>query len=164
MMDRLWRLISFSVLALLFLFAPKMVNAEKKIIIGGIEEVVLLPWGVKLPARVDTGAAKSSLDAREIKVRDDRVEFKLPQKYGDLQLRLPVVEWKHVRTPGGLERRPIVELEICLGSKRIHTKVNLTDRSMVKYPLILGRNFLKEDYVVDVKRRKTAPPSCPETP
>jgi hypothetical protein len=164
MMDKLWKLISLSVLALLFLFAPKMVNAEEKIIIGGIEEVVLLPWGVKLPARVDTGAAKSSLDAREIKVRDDRVEFKLPQKYGDLQLRLPVVEWKHVRTPGGLERRPIVELEICLGSKRIHTKVNLTDRSMVKYPLILGRNFLKEDYVVDVKRRKTAPPSCPETP
>jgi hypothetical protein len=164
MMDRLWRLISLSVLALLFLFAPKMVNAEKKIIIGGIEEVVLLPWGVKLPARVDTGAAKSSLDAREIKVRDDRVEFKLPQKYGDLQLRLPVVEWRHVRTPGGLERRPIVELEICLGSKRIHTKVNLTDRSMVKYPLILGRNFLKEDYVVDVKRRKTAPPICPDIP
>ena len=80
MMDRLWRLISLSVLALLFLFAPKMVNAVEKIIIGGIEEVVLLPWGVKLPARVDTGAAKSSLDAREIKVRDDRVEFKLPQK------------------------------------------------------------------------------------
>ena len=79
-------------------------------------------------------------------------------------MRLPVVEWKHVRTPSGLERRPIVELEICLGSKRIHTKVNLTDRSMVKYPLILGRNFLKEDYVVDVKRRKTAPPICPDIP
>lgn len=163
-MDRLWRLISLLVLALLFLFAPKMVNAEEKIIIGGIEEVVLLPWGVKLPARVDTGAAKSSLDAREIKVRDDMVEFKLPKKYGDLQLRLPVVEWKHVRTPSGRERRPIVELEICLGSKRIHTKVNLTDRSMVKYPVILGRNFLKEDYVVDVKRRKTAPPICPDIP
>jgi hypothetical protein len=141
-----------------------MVNAEEKIIIGGIEEVVLLPWGVKLPARVDTGAAKSSLDAREIKVRDDRVEFKLPQKYSGLQLRLPVAEWKHVRTPGGRERRPIVELEICLGSKRIRTKVNLTDRSLVKYPLILGRNFLKEDYVVDVKRRKTAPPICLDIP
>jgi hypothetical protein len=164
MLDRLWKLISLSVLALLFLFAPKMVNAEEKIIIGGIEEVVLLPWGVKLPARVDTGAAKSSLDAREIKVRDDRVEFKLPQKYGGLQLRLPVAEWKHVRTPGGRERRPIVELEICLGSKRIRTKVNLTDRSLVKYPLILGRNFLKEDYVVDVKRRKTAPPICLDIP
>jgi hypothetical protein len=164
MIDRLWRLISLLLLALLFLFAPKMVNAEEKIIIGGIEEVVLLPWGVKLPARVDTGAAKSSLDAREIKVRDDRIEFKLPKKYGDLKLRLPVVEWKHVRTPSGLERRPIVELVICLGSKRILTKVNLTDRSMVKYPLILGRNFLKEDYVVDVKRRKTAPPICPDIP
>jgi len=164
MMDKLWRLVSLSILAPLFLLTPGTIGAEEKIVIGAIEDVILLPWGVKLPARVDTGAAKSSLDAREIKVRDDRVEFKLPKKYGDLQLRLPVVEWKHVRTPSGRERRPIVELEICLGSKRIHTKMNLTDRSMVKYPLILGRNFLKEDYVVDVKRRKTAPPICPDIP
>jgi len=164
MMDKLWRLVSLSILAPLFLLTPGTIGAEEKIVIGAIEDVILLPWGVRLPARVDTGAAKSSLDAREIKVRDDRVEFKLPKKYGDLQLRLPVVEWKHVRTPSGRERRPIVELEICLGSKRIHTKMNLTDRSMVKYPLILGRNFLKEDYVVDVKRRKTAPPICPDIP
>jgi hypothetical protein len=79
-------------------------------------------------------------------------------------MRLPVIDWKHVRTPEGLERRPIVELEICLGSKRIRTEVNLADRSMVKYPLILGRNFLREDYVVDVKRRRTAPPNCPKIP
>jgi len=57
-----------------------------------------------------------------------------------------------------------VELEICLGSRRIRTLVNLADRSMVKYPLILGRNFLKEKFVVDVKRRRTAKPNCPEIP
>ena len=163
-MDRLLSLFSLSILASFFLFTPQMVSAEEKVTIGGVEDVILLPWGVKLPARIDTGAAKSSLDARELKVQDDMVEFKLPQKYGDLQLRLPIIEWRHIRTPEGLERRPIVELEICLGSKRLRTKVNLTDRSMVKYPLILGRNFLKEDFVVDVKRRKTTPPSCPEIP
>jgi hypothetical protein len=151
-------------LATLFLLVPEAVSAEEKIIIGSIEDVILLPWGVRLPARVDTGAAKSSLDARELRVQDDMVEFKLPQKYGGLELRLPMIEWRHIRTPEGRERRPIVELEICLGSKRIRTKVNLTDRSMVKYPLILGRNFLKEDYVVDVKRRRTAPPNCPKIP
>jgi hypothetical protein len=155
-----WILIS--TLVMLSLLVPGTIYADEKIVIGGIEEVILLPWGVRLPARIDTGAAKSSLDARELKVQDDMVEFKLPKKHGDLQLRLPIIEWRHVRTPEGLEPRPIVELEICLGSKRIRTEVNLANRSMVKYPLILGRNFLREDYIVDVKRRKTAPPNCPK--
>jgi hypothetical protein len=145
-------------------FLPGTAEAGEKIIIGTIEEVILLPWGMKLPARIDTGAAKSSIDARKLSVQGDMVEFKLPQKYGGLQLRLPIVEWKHVRTPEGLDRRPIVELEICIGSKRIRTKVNLSDRSMVKYPMILGRNFLQENFIVDVKRRRTAKPNCPDAP
>ena len=157
-----WILISAFVL--LSLLVPGTADAEEKIIIGGIEEVVLLPWGVRLPARIDTGAAKSSLDAQELKVRDDMVEFKLPKKHGGLRLRLPIIEWRHIRTPEGLEPRPVVELEICLGSRRIRTEVNLADRSMVKYPLILGRNFLKENYIVDVKRRRTTPPNCPDIP
>ena len=150
--------------AMLSLLVPGTADAEEKIIIGGIEEVILLPWGVRLPARIDTGAAKSSLDAQELKVRDDMVEFKLPKKHGGLKLRLPIIEWRHIRTPEGLEPRPVVELEICLGSRRIRTEVNLADRSKVKYPLILGRNFLKENYIVDVKRRKTAPPNCSDIP
>ena len=164
MMDRLLSLFSLSVLASFLLFTPEMVSADEKVTIGTVEDVILLPWSVKLPARIDTGAAKSSLDARELKVHEDRVEFKLPREYGSLHLRLPIIEWRHVRTPEGLERRPIVELEICLGSKRIRTLVNLADRSMVKYPLILGRNFLKEDFVVDVKRRRTAKPNCSDIP
>jgi len=164
MMDRMLNLFSLSVLVGFFLFIPEMVSAEGKVTIGTVEDVILLPWRVKLPARIDTGAAKSSLDARELKVNEDRVEFKLPREYGGLHLRLPIVEWRHVRTPEGLERRPIVELEICFGSKRIRTLVNLADRSMVKYPLILGRNFLKENFIVDVKRRRTSKPNCPDIP
>jgi hypothetical protein len=151
-------------LVMLSLLVSGTAGAEEKITIGAVEDVIFLPWGVRLPARIDTGAAKSSLDARELTVQDDMVEFKLPPKYGGLQLRLPIVEWKHVRTPEGLDRRPIVELEICLGSKRIRTEVNLSDRSMVKYPLILGRNFLQENFIVDVKRRRTAKPNCPDAP
>jgi len=163
-MDRRLGLFSLSVLASFLLFSPEMIRAEEKVTIGTIEEVILLPWRVKLPVRIDTGAAKSSLDARELKVHEDVVEFKLPRKYGGLHLRLPIVDWRHVRTPEGLDRRPVVELEICLGSRRSRTLVNLADRSMVKYPLILGRNFLKEDYVVDVKQRRTAKPNCSDNP
>ena len=156
--------IPISTFVILSLLIPATIDADEKIIIGGIEEVILFPWRVRLPARIDTGAAKSSLDAQDLKVQDDMVEFKLPKKYGGLHLRLPIIEWRHVRTPEGLEPRPIVELEICLGSRRIRTEVNLADRSMVKYPLILGRNLLRDDYVVDVKRRRTAPPNCSKIP
>ena len=164
MLDWLWGVVFLSILAPVFLFTTGIAAAEEKTVLGGVEDVVLLPWRVKLPARIDTGAAKSSLDAREIKVQDDMIEFKLPAKYGGLRIHLPIMGWRHIRTPAGLERRPVVELEICLGPKRFRTLVNLTDRSMVKYPLILGRNALRENYLVDVKRRRIHPPSCPDTP
>ena len=98
-------LILYLTLAMAFLLVPGAVSAEKKIAIGLVEDVILLPWGVKLPARVDIGAAKSLLDARELKVRDNVVEFKLPQKYGGLRLRLPIIEGRHVRSPDDREQQ-----------------------------------------------------------
>ncbi len=152
------------VLIFSFLFPLVIAHAEEKMVIGRVEDVILLPWGVKLPARIDTGAAKSSLDAQELTIQDNMAEFRLPQKYGGLKLRLPIIEWRHIRTPDGRQRRPIVELEFCIGSKRIRNKVNLTDRSLVKYPLILGRNFLRDHFVVDVKRSRTVRPNCSDIP
>ncbi len=135
---------------------------EKKIVVGEIEDVILLPWGLKLPARIDTGAAVSSLDARELKVRAGFAEFKLSKKYGELQLRLPVVDWLTIRSSEARERRPIVEVELCIGSKRVTTRVNLNDRSGVKYPLLIGRNTLKKSFIVDCTQERCAPPSCLE--
>ena len=151
-------------LIMLSLLVLGTANAEEKTTLGAVEDVILLPWRVSLLARIDTGAAKSSLDSRELVIQDGMAEFKLPQEFGGMQLRLPVIEWKHIRSPDGRQKRPVVELELCIGSKRIRSKVNLTDRSMVKYPLILGRNFLRGNFIVDVKRQRTAPPSCPDLP
>ena len=60
----------------------EMVYAGEKIIVGEVEDVILLPWRIKLPARIDTGAATSSLDARDLKVEGGFAEFKLSKKYG----------------------------------------------------------------------------------
>jgi len=147
-----------------FFLAPVMANAEEKKGIGLVEDVILLPWGVKIPARIDTGAATSSIDARELKIHDNIAEFKLPKKYGGLQLALPVAGWKTIRSAESRERRPVVEMELCVGPKRLLINVNLNDRSMVKYPLILGRNVLKDNFVVDCMHSHCLPPSCPEVP
>ncbi len=157
-------LLAASLLIAFSLAGPGAIQAKKEITIGRIENVILLPWGIKLPARIDTGATTSSLDARELHVEGNMVEFRLPEKYGSSRLNLPILDWHHVRSPSSRQRRPVVEVELCIGPRKIRTRVNLTDRSMVKYPLILGRKILKEGFVVDVKRSKIVPPTCPEDP
>ena len=142
--------------------ASDVLHAGEKIVVGEVEDVLLLPWGIKLPARIDTGAALSSLDARDLKVKDGFAMFKLGKQYGGMQLRLPIVDWLDIRSSETSERRPIVEVELCIGPKRVRTRVNLNDRSKVRYPLLIGRNTLKENFVVDCMQERCSPPACPE--
>ena len=137
-------------------------EAGDKITIGEVEEVILMPWGVRLPARIDTGADTSSLDARDLKVKNNIAEFRLPNRHGGLELHLPVKAWQNIRSADFKEKRPVVEITLCMGPKMLHVRVNLNDRSTVKYPLILGRNALKDHFVVDCEQTHCLPPSCPE--
>ena len=154
-------IVPFALTALLPL-AAGTVDAAEKVTIGAVEDVVVLPWNVTLPARIDTGALTSSLDARELTVRDNKALFKLRNEYGSLRLSLPIIEWRYIRSAIGEERRPVVEMEICLGRKRFRTQVTLKDRSRVKYPFLVGRRALQEHFLVDVSRSNVFPPSCPE--
>lgn len=139
-----------------------MAAEGEKIHIGLVEDVVLLPWKIKLPARIDTGAALSSLDARDIKIENNMVSFKLPPRYKGLQLTLPIADQKSIRSADARERRPVVEIELCIGPKHFRALVTLNDRSKVRYPLLIGRNILEERFVIDCMKSNCAPPSCPE--
>jgi hypothetical protein len=139
-----------------------MAAEGEKVHIGLVEDVILLPWKIKLPARIDTGAALSSLDARDIRIENNMVSFKLPPRYKSLQITLPIVDQKSIRSADARERRPVVELELCLGPKHFRALVTLNDRSRVRYPLLIGRNILEERFVIDCMKSNCAPPSCPE--
>jgi hypothetical protein len=152
----------FLLVLVILLLPSEKGNAGEKFTIGEVEDVVLMPWGVRLPARIDTGAATSSLDARELKVKNNIVEFKLPKRYGGLQVHLPIRKWQNIRSADFEEKRPVVEITFCMGPKILHIEVNLNNRSTVKYPLILGRNALKDNFVVDCGHFHCLPPSCPE--
>lgn len=154
----------FLLLLIISFFPSGKGYAEEKMTIGEVEDVILMPWGVKLPARIDTGAATSSLDARELIVSNNIAEFRLPKMYGGLRLRLPVIEWQKIRSADFRERRPVVEITFCIGPKSIRAPVTLNNRATVTYPLIIGRNVLKDKFVVDCMRSNCLPPSCPEVP
>jgi hypothetical protein len=64
----------------------------------------------------------------------------------------------------GIEKRPVVEISICLGSKHFPTLVTLKDRSEMMYPFLVGRSALKGGYVVDASRSRAAQPTCPSIP
>jgi len=132
-----------------------------KITLGVVEDVILTPWGISFPARIDTGADLSSLDARDIVVRQDVAEFRLGALYGRQRLQLPIVEWGHVQTSMGIEKRPIVEISICLGSKLLRTLATLKDRSAMAYPFLVGRSALSGSFLVDTSRSRAAQPNCP---
>lgn len=140
---------------------PLAASAAEKRVIGGVEEVILLPWGVRLPARIDTGAAGSSLDAREVRVAGKEVELRLAPEYDGRPMRFPILRWRTIKTPEGKGRRPVVRLEVCLGPERIVTEVNVNDRSDLEHPFLAGRNLLAGRFVVDVDRSRVLLPQCP---
>ncbi len=138
------------------------IEAVEKITIGEVEDVILVPLGVTFSARIDTGAAESSLDVCEFSVEGKTVTFTLSDRCGGAGYSLPLIGWRYIRSLKSGERRPVVAMEICLGPRRIRTRVTLTDRSNMEFPLLVGRKTLKKgNFVVDVKRMKIAPPSCP---
>jgi len=143
-------------------FGGAVIEPNEKIIVGGVEEIVLLPWGIKLLARIDTGATTSCLAARDIRLSDGMIEFRLPEKYGGALLRAPIKGRRNIKTAHGTMKRPIVELELCIGNKRIPTAVSLADRSQMDYPLLIGRNVLVNDFLVDVSKAILFPPTCLE--
>jgi hypothetical protein len=132
-----------------------------KVTLGVVEDIILGPWGISFAARIDTGADLSSLDARDIVVRNNVADFALGKRWGSRRLQLPVVEWTRVQTAMGIEKRPVVEISICLGAKHFNTLATLKDRSAMAYPFLVGRSALNGVYLVDASRSRAAQPVCP---
>lgn len=158
-----WIIFLFSLAALLFcghFFSDINAMAQDKQIIGAQEEVLIEPYGIRIPARIDTGAATTSLDARDMKITDNTVSFNMAEKYSGVRVSLPIVTWKLIRTSRSRNRRPVVELDLCIASKRMRVLVNLNDRSRMDYPMIVGRNVLAGNFVVDVSKPQGPAAGC----
>jgi hypothetical protein len=133
--------------------------SDGKLLLGETEYATLYPGDLHLEARIDTGATTTSLHAIDIKTfeRDGQrwVRFTtLTERGGEITLELPRV--RHVRIKGEgdeYERRAVVAMDIQIGSVRQKVETTLTDRDNYQYPLLVGRNFLRDHAVVDVSRR-----------
>ncbi len=140
-------------------------SSNAKITIGSVEPVRIIPGDKIVMARIDTGAKTTSLNAVDMKIfeRDGRefVRFTLHKETDFLIVERPIFKWVRIKRHGEKsQRRPIVKLRLVLGENSQVLAITLTDRSKFKYPLLIGRNFLRDIYVVDVAKKNTSTPKA----
>ncbi|WP_135385392.1 ATP-dependent zinc protease family protein [Vibrio tasmaniensis] len=130
-----------------------LLKSEPLFKVGHIEVVEVN--GMTFPAKLDTGADVSSMNAVNIKrfKKDgqDMVSFTYQNNQGDKQeFTKPVIDVMRIKAKKGekVNIRPVVEMKVKLGGLEKEVRVNLQDRSRFEYSMILGKNFLKHGAVV----------------
>ncbi|HGY9625584.1 ATP-dependent zinc protease [Pseudomonas juntendi] len=146
-----------SMLALLSLLSLPVMAAEPTLY-GRYEYIGVPEIGETFKAKMDTGALTASLSAKDIErfTRDgeDWVRFRLATKdAGDKVYEHKVARISKIKNRADEEdegeepeitKRPVVDLELCLGDVKRTVEVNLTDRSSFNYPLLIGAKALRE--------------------
>ncbi len=111
----------------------------------------------QVPAKIDTGADSSSIWATSITKDKDGLAFKLfgsssPHYNGEV-IRVKQYSIRSVKNSFGVsEIRYKVPLTIKLRGRTIHARFTLADRQNNRYPILIGRQTLKNKFVVDVSQ------------
>lgn len=139
-----------------------MTSPHVKQIIGRIENIEFPNWSIdQLDAKVDTGAYTSSLHCHKISVvtkeDGDYVHFSLfDPKHPSYRKRVFESRLEKVRkvksSNGEVQSRYTIKETCRFGGKKRTIELTLTDRSKMKYDLLLGRKFLS-NYLVDVSKK-----------
>lgn len=140
-------------------------HAEPPVVLGLVETVRLMPEGIDLDAKVDTGAQHSSLDVSrwEEFTRDGKswVRFTLrAEGTAERTLERPLVRLTRIVSASGKQWRPVVRMVLCVGKTAKAADVNLTNRPNMSRRMLLGASYLTGDFLVDVSRKYLTTPAC----
>ncbi len=133
---------------------------------GWLEQVRVYPPGILMHAKLDTGADNCSLHAENIKKfkkdKENWVSFEISNRYGVKKaiegkiLRIAKVKKKG----GGIQKRPVVRIGLCLGNSYESIECNLVNRAHFQNPVLVGRNFLAGSALVNSSETFTTTPNC----
>jgi hypothetical protein len=139
------------------------VKAKKKQIIGATAEITEVGSGFTFPARIDTGAKSCSLHVEKIEIPDESpkrlhnvgkpIRFLITNEDGESQWidsRIAAAVKIRTATTNRFDRRYKVLLTLKWKDVQKEVLVTLNDRADMAYPLLIGRNFLHGDFLVDV--------------
>lgn len=150
--------------ACLAAFQPPVAFSEESIfcaknnqMVGALEKVVFTNTDMQITGRVDTGAGRSSLHAKNIQLLEEGnqnyVQFYAVDDLGHhykMKEKLQYVS-EVTNTSGIPEKRFVIRTQVVLKNKTYNIDVNLKDRSNMQYKFLIGRDLLKKGgYVVNL--------------
>jgi glutathione synthase/RimK-type ligase-like ATP-grasp enzyme len=134
-----------------------MAAAKKPAVTIGSMEYISFPSFKlhKIPAKIDTGADSSAVWASNISVTGETLSYSLFGQgsafFTAEVIKTDLYKVTKVRNSFGQEEfRYKVKLPIKVGDKRLISWFTLADRSNNTYPILLGKNFLRSRFIVDV--------------
>lgn len=138
---------------------------DGKLMVGEAEWIWVDAANDAFQARVDTGATTSSISAQEITIFERNgknwVRFFLSHQEMDdkIQVEAPLVRHVRVRQASSddFDRRPVVLLAVRIGNMTEKAGFTLKDRNDMTFPVLLGREFLKDIALVDVAHEYIQP-------
>lgn len=164
------RSITVSLFLALSLCTQGAALGKEKETVGWIERVKLYPGGITVRAKLDTGAKTSSLHCDCITpyerdgekwVRFGVTNFRGKTMWFERKVERTVTIKRHL---GESQERMVIRLGVCLKNTYRETEVNLTDRSGFNYQMLIGRRFLKDEFIVDPGEIATTKPDCRDVP
>lgn len=123
----------------------KAKNKSKKVV-GLVELVTIIGKHKRVTkkALLDTGATRTSID------------IKLAAKAGVGPI-ISSVKIKNATSGGvGSFRRPIAEAKIKMKGIVVKTGVNIVDRTGLPYPILIGRDVIHKNFIVDISKTHTS--------
>ncbi len=151
---------------IVLLLGPVSAPKADPVVMGWIERVKVLPHGLLMEAKMDTGAKNTSIDAADI-VEFSRggkkwVRFNVSDRKGrTVTFERPVFRIARIRrSEMKTTSRPVVMLPLCIGSFLQEVEVNLAKRTHLSYPLLVGRSAMEGKVLVDSSRKFTKDPMC----
>ncbi|MFD3000026.1 ATP-dependent zinc protease [Pontibacter toksunensis] len=139
---------------------------EKKVI--GRRELVSFPELDidEIEAKIDTGAYTSAIHCSDIHeetkadgtkvIALDLLDPSHP-KYNHKKLKFSEYDLREIKSSiGEVQERYVIRTKIKLFDETIDAEFSLSDRSDMKYPVLIGRKLLKGKFIVDVSRKNLA--------
>lgn len=137
-------------------------SLDQKKIIGWQEWVELPDLGIdKIKAKIDTGARTSTMDADDCELIEKegimyaqfQVTFGSRKKPQKKVCMARAVDNRNITNSGGqMEDRIVIVSNIKIGKLIKEIEITLTQRTGMKFRMLLGRTAISEDFVVDVTR------------
>lgn len=108
-----------------------------KIVVGLVEPVKIIgpKKEIKVMAKFDTGAERTSIDKQII------------SKLGVNPTGRTTTFSVH-----GKSLRPLVDIKLKIKEKKLNVKANISDRSSRKYKILIGRDAIFSNFIIDISK------------